>query len=98
MLQATTPVIVVTVIGHDLTDKTVYLTLARQDGVLLTLSNDRLLIRRETLDFPAGSVQVQVRFIDQDGMALGTDIGTMPVLRVLLREEIAYREEEVEEP
>lgn len=48
------------------------------------------LTQRETLDLRAGQASVQVRWIEADGTAQATEIGTIGIMPVLLEEVIDY--------
>lgn len=105
MRRGTTPEYELIVSGFDLTGQTLYVTLS-QYAKKVTLSGDRLnvtyepvtnttsvifsLTQQETLTFKNGDVEVQIRFIDADGMAQATDIKLLPVLPILFEEVIAY--------
>ena len=103
MIRGTTPDYVVDVKGHDLTNKTVYVTLS-QDRRKVTLTGDRLAIaysdrvssivfrltQSETLGFKVGNIEVQVRFINAAGTAFATNIAALRADRVLLEEVIEY--------
>lgn len=105
MIRGTTPTYTLTIEGHDLTDKTVYVTLKIGKN-LMTLTNDRLsvvysqqqdkslveftLTQEETLSFKVGTGDVQVRFINSHGTASATDIGKIEIDKVLLERVIEY--------
>jgi len=103
MRQGTTPTYTLVVEGYDLTDKTVYVTL-RAGGKRVTLTGDRLTVvyddtdstiafrmtQQETFALPLGDVDVQVRFIDSNGVAMATVIKQVDNNRVLLNEVIDY--------
>ena len=103
MIRGTTPTYTLTIPDYDLSDKTVFVTLAQ--GIRkITLSNDRVeilsdetgstivfeLTQPETFAFVSGSASIQVRFIDVDGEAYATEIGSVNVNPVLLEREIKY--------
>lgn len=104
MMQGTTPPYVLTVTGWDLTDKTVFVTLEGKDHNQVTKTGDDLTItysdnnsiiafrltQNETFALKVGEVEVQVRFIDADGIANGTNIVKVQNLRVLLQKVIRY--------
>lgn len=48
------------------------------------------LTQEETLGMRAGQASVQARWIDLEGTALATEIGTISIMPVLLEEVIAY--------
>lgn len=103
MIRGTTPDIVLTINGYNLTDKTVYVTISKS-GRKLTKTNEDLMItytggtssiafrltQEETLAMRIGTASVQVRFISADGTALATDIKTLSIEPVLLEEVIEY--------
>ena len=103
MRQGTTPTYTLTITGYDLTDKTVFVSV-RSRGKLITKTNDDISIaygegattiafqlsQEETFALGLGTAEVQVRFIDAQGHAKATDIGTLEVLRVLQPGVIAY--------
>lgn len=103
MRQGTTPTYTLTISGYDLTDKTVFVSV-RSRGKLITKTNDDISIaygddattiafqlsQEETFALGLGPAEVQVRFIDAQGDAKATDIGTLEVLRVLQPGVIAY--------
>ena len=59
----------------------------RQEGSVIVFQ----LSQKETLELNVGKAEVQVRFIDSQGVALATTIGEINVERVLLPGEIEYR-------
>lgn len=85
MVQGTTPALLLTVEGVDLTDMTVEVVIRRRSE-LLTLTGDRLtvasdgtdttigirLTQQETLSMRTGSCEVQARWIDAQGVAQAT--------------------------
>lgn len=105
MRRGTTPTYMLTISGYDLTEMTVYVTVRGAFGKLITKTDDELsisadetgstiafrLTQAETLELNTGRAEVQVRFIDAQGVALATDIGEIAVERVLLPGEIEYR-------
>ena len=98
MVRGTTPEYVLSVSGADLTNSTIYVTIA-QGNHSLTLEGDRLgvdyiestgvstiafrLTQEETLALKSGKAQVQAKFADADGYVSATNIGDIPVLPVL---------------
>lgn len=104
MMQGTTPPYILTVTGWDLTDKTVFVTLEGRDHNQVTKTGDDLTIaysdndstiafrltQEETFALKVGEVDVQVRFIDADGIANGTDIVMVQNLRALLQKIIQH--------
>ena len=105
MRRGTTPDYELRISGYDLTGQTMFVTLS-QYANKLTLTGERLnvtydsaanttsiifsLTQYETLTFKSGNVEVQVRFIDADGVAQATEIKLLPVLPILFEEVIAY--------
>lgn len=109
--QGTTPQVLLTVLGEDLTGKSVYVTI-RQGATLITATGDRLtceydagkdrtrvmfrLTQEETLSLSPGSAEVHIRYIDASGDARATDKARMEVKESLLREVIMYVEGDAE--
>lgn len=105
MRRGTTPTYTLVVNGYDLTAMTVYVTVKGSSGTIITKTGDDLsisadesgsviafrLTQAETLELPEGRGEVQVRFIDAEGVALATDIRAITIERVLLPGEIEYR-------
>ena len=105
-IRGTTPVYSVEVFDYDLTDKTVYVTIA-QGNRKLTLAGDRLTIgagadgstivfrlsQDETLAMKEGSADVQVKTIDSGGHVDGTGMGTITFEKALLDKVIAYADD-----
>lgn len=103
MIRGTTPDYVLTLDGVDLSDKTVYVTIA-QSNKKLTLTGEQLsvtvtaegseiaftLSQEDTLKLSIGEATVQVRFIDETGHAEATEIASLTVKRVLLERVIKY--------
>ena len=103
MRQGTTPTYTLTINGYDLTDKTVFVTIKGR-GQPITLTGPRLsigydngvsviafaLTQPETLALPLGQAEVQVRFIDANGIAKATNIAPITVERILQPGVIAY--------
>ena len=106
MIRGTTPDYILTVSDFDLTNKTVYVTMSQHDKTMITLTGDRLLVvyengvstihfsltQMETFYFKNGAIDIQVRFIDSNGVAYATEIKTVVAERVLLNEVINYVE------
>lgn len=111
MYEGTTPTYYLTVIGEDITNMTVYVTMfgrpsavkitwtngdegleieSCEDGTLITLT----LTQEQTLQLGVGDADVQVKWIDIDGVACATEVGRVHVHRSLLREVITHREGE----
>lgn len=105
MRRGTTPDYELKVSGYDLSGQTLFVTLS-QYAKKVTLSGDRLnvtydpaanttsvifsLTQQETLTFKSGNAEVQIRFIDADGVAQATEIKLLPVLPILFEEVITY--------
>lgn len=106
MIRGTTPDYVLTLDGVDLSDKTVYVTIA-QSNKKLTLTGEQLsvtvtaegseiaftLSQEDTLKLSIGEATVQVRFIDGNGHAEATEIASLTVKRVLLERVIEYADD-----
>lgn len=105
MRHGTTPTYTLTVAGHDLTDKTVFVTIKGGNGRLITKTGDALTItsdtsgsiivlrltQAETFELSTGRASIQVRFIDANGVALATNIAEISVERVLKPGVIEYQ-------
>ena len=103
MIRGTTPDYILSIDGHDLSNKTVFVTI-RQGQIKITKSNQELSIstdsegstiafvlsQKDTLALQEGNAEVQVRFIDSDGVALATEIAPVQVKRVLYERVIAH--------
>lgn len=103
MIRGTTPDYLLTIEGYDLTNKTVFVTI-RQGSTIITKSGDQLTIsvdgekttiavtltQLDTLRLSVGKAEVQVRFIDSNGVARATDRAELTVDKVLLERVIAY--------
>lgn len=103
MRQGTTPTYTLTISGYDLTDKTVFVTI-KGKAKTITLTGERLsvsydsgisviafmLTQQETLALPLGQAEIQVRFIDAQGIAKATDIAPITIERILHNGVIAY--------
>lgn len=106
MIRGTTPDYVLTLDGVDLTGQTVYVTIG-QGKTRLTKTGDELsvsvdetgsaiafsLTQQDTLGLSAGSASVQVRFIDESGIAQATEKAAINVEDVLLERVIAYADD-----
>ena len=102
MIRGTTPDFLLTV-NADLVDKAVFVTIS-QPRTRLTLTGDDLgiasdgtnsviqirLTQKQTLALSVGKADIQVRFIDENGIARATEIKTLDVTRVLLERVIHY--------
>lgn len=103
MKQGTTPTILLTVKDRDLTDKSVYVSF-RFNGKQITKINDDMnitytepdtilavmLSQQETLAFLPGTISVDVRWVDENGNAEGTNIATLSVSEAILKKVITY--------
>lgn len=105
--RGTTPVLTIIAEDIDLRGKTVYVTLAQSRYMLTKKSGDEamtiesdgtdstiqlILSQAETLQFVSGTTQVQIRWIDEDGTAHGSDIKTIMLNRIILEGAITYEE------
>jgi len=104
MYQGTTPSLVFSVIGEDLSDKTVYLTI-KNNGQTITKKNNNLVItydettkttqiicrltQKETLSLKDTAI-VHIRYIDAQGHAYATEKGRFNVEESLNKEVITY--------
>lgn len=103
MIRGTTPDYILRIGGVDLSDKTIFVTIA-QGTKKITLTGDELgvsveggtsviavrLTQAQTLGLREGTAQVQVRFIDSEGTARATNIAPLTVSAVLLERVIEY--------
>ncbi len=103
MKQGTTPTILLTVKDRDLTDKSVYVSF-RHNGKQITKTNDDMnitytdpdtvlavmLTQQETLSFLPGTISVDVRWVDENGNAEGTNIAMLSVSEAILKKVITY--------
>ena len=110
MYQGTTPTLVLTIAGHDLTDANVFVTL-ENGKKQWTLEGDRLTIanaegsstitisfsQEETFRLPTGTMKCQVRWVTSDNAAYVTDTVNLSVNGVLLQKVITYENAEEEE-
>lgn len=102
-VRGTTPDYILEIEDVDLSDKTVYVTIA-QGNRKITKTGDTLdvaiveggstisfrLSQEETLCLNEGNASVQVKFIDAAGIADGTEIGTIVINKALLEKVIEY--------
>lgn len=102
-IRGTTPDYILEIENVDLSDKTVYVTIA-QGNLKITKTGDALEIVRteggttisfrmsqeDTLGLKEGIAFVQVKFIDAAGIADGTEIGTFVINKALLEKVIEY--------
>ena len=103
MRQGTTPTYGVTVKGKDLTNKTVFVTF-KSSSSEVTKSGDDLTItydgtdsfvafrmtQQETFALPIGEIEIQVRYIGEDGDAKATETKKIENLKVLKQGVIEY--------
>ena len=103
MRQGTTPIYTLTIPSYDLTDKTVFVAIGGR-GPRVIKTGDALnviydgeastiafgLTQEETLSQGLGRAEIQVRFIDENGVAKATDIKPIMVERVLQPGGIEY--------
>lgn len=103
MKQGTTPTIPLTVKDHDLSGCRVYVAF-RNGRHLLEKTNEDMtvtyadpdtilavrLTQEETLQFSVGTIQVDVRWVNESGEAWGTDIATLNVSEAILKRVIDY--------
>lgn len=103
MRQGTTPTYTLIVGGYDLTDKTIFVAISSR-GRKIIKTGDALsiaygdeastiafrLTQQETLSLGLGQAEVQVRFIDSNGIANATDIKPINVERILQPGVIEY--------
>ena len=103
MIRGTTPDYLLTIDEYDLTDKTVFVTI-RQGPTVITKSGNQLTItvdgektiiaftltQWDTLQLSDGKAEVQVRFIDSNGVARATERAELIVDKVLLERVITY--------
>ena len=106
VIRGTTPDFVLQLPGYSLTGKTVYVTL-KQAKNELTLTGDQLSVvvdergstiafsmtQEMTLDFVAGSAEIQVKAIDAEGHVDATEIGKVVLRKALLERVIEYAED-----
>lgn len=106
MIRGTTPDYVLTLPGIDLTGMTVYVTVRQKNreitlmGDALTVASDGedstvafLLTQEQTLGLHEGQALVQVKFIDAQGNAGATKVGSLRVERALLERVIEYADD-----
>lgn len=103
MIRGTTPDYILRVKNQDLTNKTVFVTVA-QNRTKVTMTGNELAIaidnndsviavrltQPQTLSLKEGDAEIQVRFIDDQGKAQATNIATVTVSPVLLEKVIQY--------
>lgn len=80
-------------LNFDLTDATVYVTYSQKGKVIVEKTNNQILItedsvivpltQEDTLKFAVGEVEVQIRYIKQDGTADASNIMTISATKIL---------------
>lgn len=103
--RGTTPEYALSIHGYNLKEYSVYVTIAQysrkrtldRERLRITYDSDKdlstvwfRLTQEETLAMKSGSAEVQVRFVDADGNARATEIGSIQILPVLLEDVIEY--------
>ncbi len=103
MRRGTTPLVSLVVYGHDLTGCAIYATL-KQGTTLITKTGEDLTVevsgedtavtfgmtQQETLRLTRGRADVQIRWINSEGVALATNIAEIQIDEILLQGVIAY--------
>lgn len=101
MRRGTTPTITCKLDGADLSEATVYVTL-QQGGTEIEIKNPEvettetgckltiILTQEQTLKLKAGTVDIQLRWINSDGSALATDVAQIEVYKILKQGVISY--------
>ena len=101
MRRGTTPTLACELTGVDLTDCKIYVTL-KQGDLELTKENPTVvststgcivnvpLSQAETLSFPRGVAYVQIRWIDENGLACATEEQLLKIDGILKQGEISY--------
>lgn len=105
MYRGTTPTIPIRIKGVDLTEAKLFLTFESPGGKQLTLQTpdnftveldgedtvgDVTLTQEQTLELSTASHSVQIRWIDEDGIAGATKVQQINVKDVLLKGVISY--------
>lgn len=103
MIRGTTPSHILTIEGYDLTGTRIYVTLSSgrskvtktNEDLTVSYENETtsillFLTQEDTLGLPTGTAEIQVRWIDSDGIAQATEIETIAVDRVLWPKVISY--------
>ena len=105
MYQGTTPAIVYTIGGADLSAMTAYVSFLSNNNVLTKTGNNVsmtydsesntttvvcCLTQEETLAMMKGSVKTQIRFVDSANNAYATDKASIAVSDVIYKEVITY--------
>ena len=108
MYQGTTPAIIYTVAGYDLSAMTAYVSFKYGSNILtktgddITMEYDSVsetttiicaLTQQETLAMSKGAADTQIRFIDSSGQAYATDKAKINVKDVIDKQIITYRGE-----
>ena len=101
MRRGTTPYFVLEVEGIDLSDKTTIVTI-EQDETELDIKNPECettekgcqisfyLTQDQTLQFRSGRASMQIRWIDEEGLAGATKVKTFSVDKILKEGDIVY--------
>lgn len=102
MRQGSNTILLLEVPDVDLTGKRVFATFKTLSSVLFTKTEPELFVsaheiavrltQEDTLKFPEGPIQVQIRWIDADGYTGCSDSTSFNVEGVMLREIISYGE------
>ena len=104
MYRGTTPDYILSIPGYDITEATIFVTIKQGSGRILTLTNDALIVsgdsqgtsiafsltQKQTLNFKAGTANVQARFIFSDNEAYATDTKSITIRPILYEREIHY--------
>ena len=107
MYQGTTPALVLRVKDKDLTEATIFASIRTGTNVVTKTGDDLLVVKddddtlvtmtltqNETLKLNAGDAQIQIRYIDGDGLAWATKKAKVKVKDVLYRNIIEAAEDE----
>lgn len=103
MRRGTTPTITIRVIGEDFADSTMYVTLEQGCTEMTKTGNDVIvtpteegstvalfLTQEETLRFTKGTARIQIRWINESGIAQASPIKTIDVSPILMDGVIEY--------
>ena len=105
MIRGTTPFFTLAIDGYDLTDKTVYVTIAQNNVKIIKTGDDLqvtyaegltgivvMLTQRDTLKLKKGRAYVEVKFIDSGGIVYATNTKRIDVVEnTLLGKIIEFR-------
>lgn len=107
MYQGTTPALVLRVKDKDLTEATIFASIRTGTNVVtktgddLTVTTDdgdtlvtMTLTQNETLKLNTGDALIQIRYIDENGLAWATTKAKVTVKDVIYKEVIDYAEDE----